>query len=43
MTETFKEDMKKSLNKIQENTFKQVQALKEDANKYKEIQENTIR
>lgn len=31
----------KSLKEIQANTFKQVEAFKEEANKYKEIQENT--
>ena len=35
--------MDKSLKEIQENTFKQVEALKEEANKYKEIQETTIK
>jgi hypothetical protein len=29
--------MNKSLKEIQENTFKQVDVLKEEANKYKEI------
>jgi hypothetical protein len=37
MTEAFKEDMNKSLKEIQENTSKQVEALKEETNKYKEI------
>jgi hypothetical protein len=31
------------LKEIQENTFKQIEALKEEANEYKEIQENTIK
>ena len=33
MTEAFKEDMSKSLKEIQENTFKQVEALKEETKK----------
>jgi hypothetical protein len=37
MIEAFKEDMDKPLKEIQENTFKQAKALKEEANKYKEI------
>ena len=43
MIEAFKEDRNKSLKERQENTFKQIEALKEEANKYKEIQENTIK
>jgi hypothetical protein len=35
--------MNKSLKEIQEKTFKQVEALKEESNKYKEIQETTIK
>jgi hypothetical protein len=35
MVEPFKEDMNKSLKEIQKNTFKQVEALKEEGNKYK--------
>ena len=38
MIEAFKEDMNKSL---EENTFKQIETLKEEANKYKEVKENT--
>ena len=34
------EDLKKE---IHENTFKQVKALKEEANKHKEIQENIVK
>lgn len=37
MIETFKEDINKSLKKVQENISKQVEALKDEANKYKEI------
>ena len=35
MIEAFKEEMNNSLNEIQENTFKQVETLKEKANRYK--------
>ena len=41
--EVFKEDMDKSLKEIHENTFKQAKALKEEANKHKEIQENIVK
>jgi uncharacterized protein YaaN involved in tellurite resistance len=44
MIEAFKEDIKNSLEEIQENTDKHVEALKEKTNKsLKEIQENTIK
>jgi archaellum component FlaC len=44
MIEAFKEDIKNSLEEVQENTGKQVEALKEETNKsLKEIQENTIK
>jgi hypothetical protein len=43
MIEAFKEDRNKSLKERQENTFKQIEALKEKTNKYKEIHENTSR
>lgn len=33
MIEAFKEDMKKSLKEIQENAFKQEEALKDEPNK----------
>jgi hypothetical protein len=39
----FKEDINRSLKETHQNTYKQVEALKEEANKYKEIQENTIK
>ena len=44
-TEAFKKNLNNSLKKkIQENTGKQVEALKENTNKsLKEIQENTIK
>lgn len=35
--------MNKFLKEIHENTFKQVKALKEEANKHKEIQENIVK
>ena len=35
--------MSKSLEEIQQNTFKQAKALKEEANKHKEIQENIVK
>lgn len=38
MIEAFKDDLNKSLKKIQDNTFKQVETLKDKANKYKKIQ-----
>jgi hypothetical protein len=38
MVEAFQEDMIKSLEEIQANTFKQ-NALKREVNKYKEMQE----
>ena len=41
MIQAFKENINKSLKVIQENTFKQVYAWKEESIKYKEIQENT--
>lgn len=37
MIEAFKEEVNKLLKEIQKNTFKRVEALKEEANKYKEI------
>ena len=43
MIQAFKEKTNKSLKEIQENTTKQIEALKEEMNKYKEIQENTIK
>jgi predicted nucleic acid-binding Zn-ribbon protein len=43
MIEAFNKKMNKSLKEIPENIFKQVEALKDEANKYKEIQENTIK
>jgi hypothetical protein len=36
-------DLNKSLKEIQKNIFKPVETLKEKANKYKEIQENTTK
>lgn len=42
MLEALKGEMNKSHKEIQENTFKQVQTLKEEM-KYKEIQENSIK
>ena len=41
--EAFKEEMNNFLKEIHENTFKQVKALKEEANKHKEIQENIVK
>jgi hypothetical protein len=38
-----KEDKNRSLKEIQENTMRQVEALKEEANKYKETKESTIK
>lgn len=43
LIKAFKEDMNKFLKEIHENTFKQVKALKEEANKHKEIQENIVK
>ena len=43
MIEAFKEEMNKVLKEIQENTTKQVKALTEEENEYKEIQGNTYR
>ena len=44
LIKAFKEDMNKFLKEIHENTFKQVyMALKEEANKHKEIQENIVK
>ena len=43
MIEAFKEEMNKFLKEIKENTFKEVKALNVEANKYNEIQENTIK
>ena len=40
MIDSFKENINKFLKEIQENAFKQVEAFKKEANKYKEIQEN---
>lgn len=40
MIEVFKQETYKSLKGIHENTFKQVESLKEEMNKYKSIQEN---
>jgi hypothetical protein len=38
MIEAFEVEMNKSLKEIQENTFKKVKALKNEANKYKQTQ-----
>ena len=43
LIKAFKEDMNKFLKEIHENTFKQAKALKEEANKHKEIQENIVK
>lgn len=44
MKEDFKRDTINSLKEIQENTSKQVEAIKEEMHKsHKEIQENTIK
>ena len=43
LIKAFKEEMNKFLKEIHENTFKQVKALKEEANKHKEIQENIVK
>ena len=43
MIEAFKQKMNEPLKEIWKNTFKQVEALKEEANRQKEIQENTIK
>ena len=43
LLQAFKEDMNKFLKEIHENTFKQAKALKEEANKHKEIQENIVK
>jgi hypothetical protein len=44
MREDFKKDINKSLKETQENTGKQVEALKEETQKsLKELQENTIK
>lgn len=43
LIKAFKKDMNKFLKEIHENTFKQVKALKEEANKHKEIQENIVK
>lgn len=43
LIKAFKEEMNKFLKEIHENTFKQAKALKEEANKHKEIQENIVK
>ena len=43
MIEVFKEDMSKFLKEIKKNTFKHVQELKYEANKYKEVQAKPIK
>ena len=43
MIKEFKEEMNKTLKEIQKNVFKQAEALKEEANKFKEIKENIIK
>ena len=43
LMKVFKEEMNKFLKEIHENTFKQAKALKEEANKHKEIQENIVK
>ena len=42
MTKAFQKDINNSFREIQENTGKQVEALKEKTNTLKEIQENSI-
>lgn len=43
MIEIFEEDMNRSFKETQENTYGQVEALKKKSNKYKEIQEISIK